>query len=146
MRKTLAFFSALSVEEWQVQVYTEGANWRVEQVIQHLIASERALRTLIKAILAGQEGAPQDFDINRFNESQVRKLAANPPSDPVQALSDERERTLAYLASLPAESLDVKGRHPYFGVVSVHKLFKWIHQHGQVHLRDVQRTLATPPE
>lgn len=144
--KTLALFAKLSPEEWHLQVYTEGANWSVHQVFQHLIASERALRTLIGVILEGGQGAPQDFDIDRFNESQVRKIEAQPFPDPLGALSQERENTLAYLASLPDGSLDLQGHHPYFGEISVHQLFKWIYQHGQGHLRDVRRTLQTPTD
>jgi len=141
--KSLSFFNGLSPEQWQVQVYTEGANWNVQQVTQHLVASERALRALIRTILEGGEGAPQDFDLNRYNESQVRKLEADLPPDMFKALSEERESTLLYLASLPEGSLGVQGRHPYFGEISVLKLFKWIYQLGQVHLREVQRALPT---
>jgi uncharacterized protein (TIGR03083 family) len=138
------YFEGLAGEQWQIQVYSEGSSWRVAQVLGHMITSERALRRLIEAILEGGSGAPEDFDIDRFNESQVRKLEADPPADPLQALAEERRRTLDYLATLDPGSLAVEGRHPYFGEITIHKLFKWIYQHARGHLREIQDALSSP--
>ena len=144
LEKVTEFFKGLADDAWRVEVYTEGSRWSVAQVLGHMITSERALRKLIITILEGGRGAPQDFDIDRFNESQMRKFEADPPADPLHVLAEERSQTLAYLAGLDPESLAMEGRHPYFGDVSVQKLFKWIYQHAHVHLREIQAALPSP--
>lgn len=136
--RCLAFFSALSPETWERGIYTEGARWTVRQVLAHFVATERALRTLVGQILAGSVGAPRDFDIDRFNEAQVKQLDTESPSALMDLFQEERERTLAIVENLEPAQLMRKGRHPYFGSMTVQQLLKWIYQHGQVHLRDIR--------
>ncbi len=143
LQEIIRFFKGLTEEQWQVQVYTEGSNWSVAQVLGHMITSERSLRKLIEVILEGGSGAPEDFDIDRFNESQLRKLEADPPEDPLQTLAEERGLTLTLLAGLQPESLAAEGRHPYFGEITVHKMFKWIYRHDQTHRREIQDVLSS---
>jgi hypothetical protein len=57
-----------------VQVYTEGAKWTVKQVLVHFITIERSMHWLFKNILSGGSGSPDDFDVDRFNLTQTKKL------------------------------------------------------------------------
>jgi len=139
--RCLATFSALPASSWEAEIYTEGARWSVRQILAHFVVTERALRTLIEQILAGGEGATQDFDLDRFNEAQVGKLDGESPSSLLSVFQSERKRTLALLASLDPSQFTLKGRHPYFGKMTIQQLLKWTYQHAQVHLRDIRHTL-----
>jgi hypothetical protein len=133
------FFAEVNPESWDAIVYTEGARWTVRQVLAHFIATERALRMLVEGIRAGGSGAPDGFDIDAFNEAQVRSLDSETPSNLQEMCRLERERTLQMLNELRASDLLLQGRHPYFGTMAIHQLLKWIYQHAQVHLRDLRR-------
>jgi hypothetical protein len=140
--RCLEFFSSLLPEQWEQEVYTEGAQWSVRQVLAHFISTERALRTLVEAIISGGEGAPQDFDIDRFNEAQVKLLDEHTPSSLKGIFREERESTLNLLEALEPEQTRLQGRHPYFGNMTVEQLLKWTYQHAQVHLREIRRFLS----
>jgi uncharacterized protein (TIGR03083 family) len=139
--RCLAFFSALPSSSWEAEIYTEGARWSVRQILAHFVVAERALRTLVERILAGGNGASEDFDIDRFNEAQVEKLEGETPASLLSAFQSERKRTLALLTSLDPSQITLKGRHPYFGMMTIQQLLKWAYQHAQVHLRDIRHTL-----
>jgi hypothetical protein len=140
--RCLAFFSALKPDQWEQTVYTEGAQWDVRQILAHFIATERALRALVDAVITGGEGAPQDFNIDQFNESQVRLLDNETPNALQKVYREERRSTLSLLQALEPAQTRLRGRHPYFGIMTVEQLLKWMYQHAKVHLREIRRALS----
>ncbi len=67
LAETVAFFKSLSPAELGTQVYPDGAQWTVQQVLAHFAAIERSMHRLFANILAGGPGAPPDFDFERYN-------------------------------------------------------------------------------
>jgi hypothetical protein len=100
-QKVLAFFEDLQPTQWETRVYPDeqlesfhepemravvelpegGAGWRVRQVLAHFVFSEAGFLRLIANILEGGSGAPEDFDIDRFNRKKVADFEALPPAD-----------------------------------------------------------------
>jgi len=72
---TVALFRSLSPAELRTQLYADGAQWTVQQVLAHFVAIERSMHWLFRNILAGGPGAPPDFDFERYNRSQTGKYA-----------------------------------------------------------------------
>lgn len=125
----------------ELRVYEGGENWTIREILAHFISIENAFGLMIKDVLAGGPGAPDDFDIDRFNAREVR--AASGISNPalLRSFSDARTRTIQRLATLEPGDLDRKGRHPWFGDLTLHAMFKWIYRHNLLHIRDIRRAL-----
>ena len=63
--KVTAYFSTLTDEQWQTEVYTEGDIWMIRNVLAHFVTSERGLLKLFERIRQGGPGAAEDFSIDR---------------------------------------------------------------------------------
>jgi hypothetical protein len=70
----ISFFEGLNSGQLGMIVYPEDPGWTVQQILAHFITIERSMQWLFKDILAGGPGSPKDFDIDRFNRTQPRKL------------------------------------------------------------------------
>jgi len=46
----------------------------VQEILAHFITIERSMHRLFKDILSGGRGSRPDFDVERFNRTQPRKL------------------------------------------------------------------------
>ena len=70
-----ASFAALTGDQWGQVVYTEGAEWKVRDVLAHFVSVENTILKLFENIRSGGGGASEDFSVDRFNAEQVSKLA-----------------------------------------------------------------------
>jgi hypothetical protein len=136
--KTRAFFEALQPMEWDQTVYTEGSCWTVRQVLAHFVAAEYSLCRLVRNILEGGPGSPEDFDLNAYNERKVSELQSIPARELVQRFTGLRQATMDLVARIPAEDLARTGRHPFLGVTSVGQIIKLMYRHNQVHIREIR--------
>lgn len=137
--KTCHFFEAIPAVDWDIQVYSDGGQWRIRQILAHFVATEASLQKLVKNILDGGEGAPQDFDLNRFNESRVSRLEGTPPSELLASFYELRQQTVQLVAQIPPEDLLRTGRHPFLGVASLEEIIKLMYRHNQIHQRDIRK-------
>src|SRR5512140_1917529 len=106
-------FAGLTEEQWQKEVYTEGATWTIRSVLAHFVTAERALLKLFENIRQGGEGAAADFSIDRYNAAmQARTREATPPEllEQYQAI---RAESIAWTLGLLETDLDRQGRHPF---------------------------------
>src|SRR5258706_15933485 len=71
--RIVEYFSKLTEEQWQSEVYTEGTTWSVRNVLSHFVTSERGLLKLFEQIRQGGAGSSDDFSIDRYNAAQQRK-------------------------------------------------------------------------
>jgi hypothetical protein len=139
--KTQVFFQALTPIQCEIVIYDEGRPWTIRQVLAHFVSTEMSLGLLIENILAGGEGAPENFDIERFNYSQVTKLGDASLKDLLIQFTQYRAKNIGMVLSMGDDDLARKGRHPFLGVVSIADIIKMIYRHNQIHLRDIKRTL-----
>jgi hypothetical protein len=141
--KTIAFFSAIQSEELGAQVYTTGSQWKVHQILAHLISAERMFHRFIGEVLDGGEGAPANFDIDRFNEADVPTLAGQPKEVLISLFQEARSTSIALADGTPNEKLTLTGRHPLFGQITLGDALMLICRHNTSHQRDVQQAIES---
>lgn len=138
---TAAYFRALQPEDWSATVYTEGSAWDARQVLCHFVSAEQSLLVLFENVAAGGEGAPEDFDVDRFNESQVRQMDGLTPDELISRFEACRAATVSFAEGLEEADLDRVGRHPFLGVDRLEAFLKLIYRHNMLHERDIRRAL-----
>src|SRR5512134_314999 len=79
--KLAAIFSRLTDDQWQAEVYTEGATWTVRSTLAHFVTAERGLLKLFEQIRQGGAGASEDFSIDRYNAAMQERTRDNAPYD-----------------------------------------------------------------
>jgi hypothetical protein len=141
--KTVAFFESLNQSDWDQQVYTTGSRWRVRQVLAHFISAERAYQQSILNIIQGGRGAPEDLDIDRFNEMETPPLSQESVADLIQALRQSRAETIRITQNLEESDLARFAHHPWFGEKEVGWFLKLLYRHNTMHLYDVRKSLET---
>ena len=137
--KVLAFFQSLGGEQLDRCVYTDGAEWRVREVLAHFVSTERAFISLIENVLSGGSGAPEGFDIDAYNQRKVAALHDIDVPDLLEEFRQLRSRTAASVSRLEGDQLQRLARHPYLGVVPLVDIIKLVYRHNQIHLRDVRK-------
>jgi hypothetical protein len=142
-RKTRDFFQEIEGDDWNQQIYSEGANWSVHHILAHFVASEASITKLIKFILRGNPGVPENFDIDAFNEKEITCFSKLPTDMILQRFMERRGETIQMLLEMSDADLETEGRHPWLGVVSVEDMIKLMYRHNQIHQRDIRKTLAS---
>jgi hypothetical protein len=136
--KTREFFDNLTPEQWQLTVYDEP-DWTAHNLLAHFVSAEQHLLGLSQNVAANGSGAPEGFDINRFNAKEQNRLQGKPIRELLDALDQSRQRTIDWVRTLGDEQLDKKGRHPALGEVSVEAILIAIYGHQILHMRDLVR-------
>jgi len=139
--KTLGFFAQLPEESWQQTIYTEGSCWTLRQVLAHFVSTEESLHRLIKNILAGGAGAPEDFNIDAYNERKVGALNEVAKDELLRLFSHYRQMNATLVESMRLDDLEKTGRHPFLGITSLAEIIKMLYRHNQIHLREIRKAL-----
>ncbi len=111
--KTVAYFESLSPADWEQQVYQTGSEWRVREILAHFVSAERAYQKYLDDVLRGGMGAPDDMDIDEFNESEVPTIQGSPAAL-IEAFKQVRIDTLELTESLDEADLTRAANHPWF--------------------------------
>lgn len=141
-QKTRLFFENLPEEKWLTTIYTEGSHWTIRQVLAHFVSSETSFTRLMENILAGGSGAPEDFNIDAYNERKVAQMQSSSSAELMLQYRQARQRNVELVSSLSPMDLSREGRHPYLGMAPLTDIIKLIYRHNQIHLRDVRRLLG----
>ena len=141
-QKTLDYFQALPDADCQIKIYTEGSHWTAHHILVHFVSAEIALGKLIDDIAEGGKGASPEFDINRFNESQVARMGSQTKADLLRQFTEARSSNAIRVSRLLPSDLERIGRHPYLGEASLEEIIKLIYRHNQIHQRDIRKTLS----
>jgi hypothetical protein len=140
--KTLEIFNKLTPSQWQVSLY-HRPNWRVRQLLAHFVSAEIHLLTLVKSVAGGGPGSPEDFEIDKFNAREKKRLEGIPPLELLSMLDQARKGTIAWVRSLSEADLDKVGRHPALGEVTVETMILAIYGHQLAHMRELIRLLGS---
>ena len=140
--KSVTFFKEMPADQWDRTVYTEGTCWTIHQVLAHFVATESAITRLIRNILDGGSGVPEDFNIDAYNERKVAALREISPGELINEFQRARATTVSFVAGLSPEDLTRTGRHPWLGVIELAEMFKLMYRHNQIHQRDVRRLIG----
>jgi hypothetical protein len=144
---TLALFKSLEAEQWQTVVYGDGDQpWTVREMLAHLASSELSMLKLFENIAEGGSGASEDFDIDRFNASRIRRTLDQTPADLITQFEKQRADTIAFVSALPDESLDLQGRHGVFGMGPMERWIKVVYEHTSDHEAHIRAALGLPDQ
>lgn len=141
-QKSFEFFSRLPEQAWDILIYTDGADWTLRQIVAHYASAEASFGQLIDHILAGGLGAAEDFDLNRFNRSQVAKLQQISRQELLDRFRASRDENIARVLLLQPGDLEREGRHPFLGLTNLTEIIKMIYRHNQIHQREIRQVLA----
>jgi hypothetical protein len=139
--KIVSIFSSLSNEDWNREVYTEGATWTIRNVLSHFVTSERGLLKLFERIRQGGEGAPDDFSIDRYNAAMQERTKEAAPQELIEQYKETRGNAIAWVSSLKESELDIQGRHPFLGHTAIRDMIKMLYIHNLNHYRDMKKAL-----
>lgn len=140
-QQLLTFLQALTPEQWERVVFSEGEGWTVTAIVAHLIDGERGMSIQVHKIRKGEEATPEGFDLHRWNAGVTRRISERDPARLLAALESTRAKTLEVMASLKDEDWERTGRHPSRGMISVEQYYETISSHERQHLADMQRAL-----
>ena len=140
-QKTASYFQGLDDQAYTQQVYDTGPGWRVRDVLAHFVSAEDTLAFYGRQILAGGEGAPEDFVIDEYNAAQVGALKDAAPARLVEQFVAARARTAEIVRGMADSDFDRVGRHPWFGMVPLENMLKLVYRHNMLHERDIRKAL-----
>ena len=140
LEDSIVFFRSLSPDELGIQVYQDGAKWTVKQVLAHFVTIEGTMQWLFKDILAGGPGSPEDFDVDRFNRSQPKKLDGLSMDELITQFKSVRQETISIVKAMSDADFDREGRHAFHGHGKLERFSRWTYEHVQIHLDDIQKT------
>ena len=131
----------MSPDELSIHVYQDGAQWTVKQVLAHFVTIERSMQWLFKDILSGGQGSPEDFDVERFNRTQPRRLDGLTIDELVEQFKSIRKDTISIVRKMSENDLELEGRHAFHGHGKLERFIKWAYEHVHLHLEDIQKAL-----
>lgn len=137
----MAWSRKISEPDWTQPVYSHGEEWTALDVLRHLTWAEGGMARLIVQIRRGEEGAPADFDLDRYNARGVQKFADKTPAELMELMAQNREWILDLLQELSQEELQRQGRHGSGRTMTIAQVFEQIADHERQHLHDLRQTL-----
>jgi hypothetical protein len=139
----VSVFAGLTDDQWQKDLYTEGATWTVRNVLAHFVTSERGLLKLFESIRQGEAGAPQDFSIDRYNAAMQARTEKLTPQELLEQYKAIRADAVAWTSGLSEADLDKQGRHPFLGLTTIREMVKMLYIHNLTHYRDMKKVIKT---
>lgn len=139
--KTLEFFNSLASEQWDLPIYSEGPGWRAHNLLAHFTEVEGSISKLIRQIVEGGSGVPEDFDIDRWNLKHTGEISAQDRDWLLAEFGRRRSATVDMVRALSNIDLEKRGRHPALGVTEVKRMVRTMYLHIQGHQRDIKRVL-----
>ena len=137
LNKSNEILDALDHDGWKEPVEGESDGWTVKDLVAHFIVSEEHLLMIAKDIAAGGGGAPEDIDIDAFNEDQLARQPDRTPDELRVLLGNVRETTITWAVEQDDEALDRVGWHPTLGDSSVETILFSIYGHQLLHMREL---------
>jgi hypothetical protein len=141
--KFVSIFSRLSEEQWNQEVYTEGATWTIRNVLSHFVTSERGLLKLFERIRKGEQGAPDDFSIDRYNAAMQARTKEATPGQLLEQYKEVRANAVQWVSGLQEAELEITGRHPFLGYTAIRDMIKMLYIHNLNHYRDIKKVIKT---
>lgn len=138
--KTLAFFKALSPEDWERQIYTAGSAWRIGDILAHFISAERAYQYYLQDILKGGTGAPENLDIDQFNEAEVARMSGT-SIELMETFHQVRNETIELTDEMDEDDLTKVAVHPWFDEKELGWFLKLMYRHNTMHRMDIRKSL-----
>ena len=124
-------------DDWDVN-RADPQHWPPRDILAHLLSAERGLRGRISKILeAGDTQPPAGFDLDTWNDRQIRKLRKRSVNEVLEQLEAERETTVKALAETAPDDLDLPGFRASGNSTTVGGLFELIAVHENQHAEEL---------
>jgi uncharacterized damage-inducible protein DinB len=145
--RLLAAVADLSEAEATRPLPTSEGGWSVKDVLAHVAVSEAANLAFARRMVAEDNPVqiPPDkgpFDLNRWNNSQVRRRQHLTWAQVQANLATAHQDTLAFVAGLEEAQLDRRGIQAVFGEMTLGQLLKILYRHDRMHREEIERGLA----
>ncbi len=132
--ETVDFVSGLNDGDWQLPAYGEGSEWTIADMFRHVVDSERGMIGTMNSIRKGGEGVPADFDLARWNQRVVNKLADKTPEQLFEEMSENRIQLFGFIDELRDEDWEKRGRHASLRIMSIEEICHLIGDHERMHV------------
>jgi hypothetical protein len=139
--KFIMIFTGLTDDQWNTEVYTEGATWTIRSVLSHFVSSERGLLKLFERIRQTGEGASEDFSLDRYNAAMQARTQELTPQELLAQYKAIRAESVAWTSGLSEDDLEKRGRHPFLGMTTIREMIKMLYIHNLTHYRDMKKVL-----
>ena len=137
----VSIFSALTDDQWNQEVYTEGSIWTIRNILSHFVTSERGLIKLFEQIRQGGAGSADDFSIDRYNAAMQERTKNLSPQELLEQYKEIRANSIAWVSGLKEEELEITGRHPFLGQTVIREMIKMLYIHNLTHYRDMKKAM-----
>lgn len=134
--KLQEILNGLSADQWEKVIYAEPEVWDLRALIAHFLSTEQEFLNAGVQALAGEGAAYARFDHHRFNSREQQRLKDQSPAQLMSALDGARQATLAWVAGLDEDQLEVSGIHPALGEINIESLVIAIYGHQLLHMRE----------
>jgi hypothetical protein len=141
LTRSIDFFRTLTPEQLSLSIYPDGGQWTAKQVLAHFITIERSMHRLFANILEGGRGTPADFDLDRFNYSQVPKLDPLTPDQLIEQFKQVRGETIEMVRAMSEADLDRRGYHAFHGDGKLERFIRWAYEHAKLHEDDIRTAI-----
>jgi hypothetical protein len=139
---TWPVLSGLTEVDLPRRVFGDGdALWTVADLMAHLADAESGILGQVQRLLAGKLTVPDDFDLDRWNRSAVRRGKGRRLPDLLEDIRRAHGEALSTLEATDETSLDRKGRHSSGDVLTVEGFFRRMADHRRGHTADIERAL-----
>jgi len=139
--RVIEFFKHLTRDQWGVLVYPQKSDWSMHHLLAHFVSSEIGRKELIFNVYNDGKGAPPDFEIDHFNQREVKKFSAESDDDLLNRFTQERTQLIEHVSVMSPQDLERIGNDPYLGEVALAEMIKLTYRHLQIHLRDARKFL-----
>ena len=139
--KTRDFFIGLAPGVWDVLVYSDGNEWTVRHIFMHIVETEQDIPTLVKRIINGHPGVAENFDIDKYNQTQVDKVDSIAVKELIKLFVVRRAETVSFVEGLSDDDLNLRGRHPFLGETEIYEMLRLMILHIQLHMRDIGKVI-----
>lgn len=145
-QQSWSILTSISEADMDVSVYrSEDHEWTVKDLLAHLADAETGLLGQARRIAKDEQTVPEDFDINRWNRSAVRKRASQSFAEHLSIIGSAFEELLEFLEEVEPEKLGWRGRHSSGAMLSLEEYFHRIVDHRLEHATDIRKALDGQP-
>jgi hypothetical protein len=142
-QKTLTFFGGLNTAQLGQQVYGDGPQWHVSDILAHLALAESLFAHYNREVLNGGLGAPEDFNINGFNAEHTPDGRAATAAESLAKFQAARAQTIALVEQMQDSDFERRAYHPYLGHTSLEQILKVLYRHTMLHERDIRKVFES---
>ena len=140
----LVMLGSLHPEQMQSAVYAHGtaAEWTVQALLAHMANAPEGMLQIAQAVARGGNPVPEDWDVDRWNQSHVRKHAAQPAAALISRIQKAHAGWIEFVEVVSDLELERMGRHPIGRTLSVKQMVQTHALHQVQHIRELAAALA----